>query len=81
VEQRKESYYDDPKYNIAFERCIDVMSRLIMKYGPALLDKMEQESLEKKIMVEVEPYVKRNSFSGRMLGFYKLMTKRAENGA
>jgi hypothetical protein len=52
-----------------------------MKYGPALLDKMEQESLEKKIMVEVEPYVKRNSFSGRMLGFYKLMTKRAENGA
>jgi len=81
VEQRKESYYDDPKYNIAFERCIDVMSRLIMKYGPALLDKMEQESLEKEIMVEVEPYVKRNSFSGRMLGFYKLMTKRAENGA
>ena len=52
-----------------------------MKYGPALLDKMEQESLEKKIMIEVEPNVKPESFSGRMLGFYRLMKKRAEDGA
>ena len=40
VEQKTESYYKDPKDNIAFERCIEVMSRLIMKYGPGLLEKM-----------------------------------------
>lgn len=34
------NYYDDPKDNLAFERCIEVMSRLMMKYGPALLERM-----------------------------------------
>ena len=34
----------DPKDNIAFERCIEVMSRLIMKYGPGLLEKMDQKN-------------------------------------
>jgi hypothetical protein len=29
--------YDDPKYNAAFDRCVDVMSRLLQKYGPQLL--------------------------------------------
>ena len=26
--------YDDPKYNAAFDRCVDVMARLLQKYGP-----------------------------------------------
>lgn len=30
--------YDDPKYNVAFDRCVDVMARLIQKYGPQLLE-------------------------------------------
>ena len=30
--------FNEPKYNAAFDRCIDVMSRLIQKYGPAILD-------------------------------------------
>lgn len=25
--------YDDPKYNAAFDRCIDVMTKLMLKYG------------------------------------------------
>ena len=25
--------YDDPKYNAAFDRCVDVMARLLQKYG------------------------------------------------
>ncbi len=33
VEHKKIKYYDDPKDNTAFERCIDVMSRLMLKYG------------------------------------------------
>ena len=28
--------YDDPKYNAAFDRCVDVMARLLQKYGPQL---------------------------------------------
>lgn len=34
-------YYDEPKYNAAFERCMDVMVQLIQKYGPQLLEKIE----------------------------------------
>ena len=36
-------YYDDPKYNAAFDRCIDVMVRLMQKYGPQLLEQMENQ--------------------------------------
>ena len=32
--------YDDPKYNAAFDRCVDVMARLLQKYGPQLLGQM-----------------------------------------
>ena len=47
MEHKRDTYYDDPKDNTAFERCIDVMSRLILKYGPDVLDKIEQEKWEK----------------------------------
>ena len=32
--------YDDPKYNAAFDRCVDVMARLMQKYGPQVLEQM-----------------------------------------
>ena len=32
-------YYDDPKYNAAFDRCVDVMAKMVLKYGPDLLQK------------------------------------------
>ena len=47
MEHKRDTYYDDPKDNTAFERCIDVMSRLILKYGPDMLDKLEREKQEK----------------------------------
>ena len=28
-----QKYYEDAKYNAAFDRCVDVMTRLIEKYG------------------------------------------------
>ena len=34
--------YDDPKYNAAFDRCVDVMTRLLQKYGPQLLGQMQE---------------------------------------
>ena len=32
----EKKYYEDPKENAAFERCVDVMTELILKYGPSL---------------------------------------------
>ena len=29
--------YDNPKYNAAFDRCIDVMAKLMQKYGIQVL--------------------------------------------
>ena len=76
MEQKTESYYKDPKDNIAFERCIEVMSRLIMKYGPDLLEKMDQEKLKSLISAEIESRTDKARFSARMLGYCKLMTDR-----
>ena len=72
----RNSYYKDPKDNIAFERCIEVMSRLIMKYGPGLLEKMDQEKLKSLISSEIESGTDKARFSARMLGYCKLMTDR-----
>ena len=33
----KKRFYKNPEQNAAFDRCIDVMARLIQKYGPAVL--------------------------------------------
>ena len=76
MEQKTESYYEDPKDNIAFERCIEVMSRLIMKYGPGLLEKMDQERLRSLISAEIESGADKDRFSARMLGYCKLITDR-----
>lgn len=35
-------YYDAPKDSAAFDRCIDVMVRLMQKYGPQLLEQMKE---------------------------------------
>ena len=32
----RKKYYEDVKENAAFERCADVITSLILKYGPAL---------------------------------------------
>ncbi len=48
MEHKRNTYYDDPKDNTAFERCIDVMSRLILKYGPDMLERLER--VERKEM-------------------------------
>ncbi|WP_036609644.1 hypothetical protein [Oribacterium sp. P6A1] len=50
------------------------MSRLIMKYGPGLLEKMDQERLRSLISAEIESGADKDRFSARMLGYCKLMT-------
>lgn len=31
-------YYDNTEYNAAFDRCIDVMTKIILKYGNQVLE-------------------------------------------
>lgn len=45
MEHKKNTYYDDPKDNTAFEHCIDVMGRLILKYGPDMLEMIERKEV------------------------------------
>lgn len=45
MEHKKKTYYDNPKDNTAFKRCIDVMSRLILKCGPDMLEKIERKEV------------------------------------
>ena len=42
-------YYDDSKDNAAFDRCIDVMTRLILKYGKQVLESQESDKNNKII--------------------------------
>ena len=37
-------YYEEAKYNVAFDRCVDVMSQMLQKYGHQVLDKLEQDA-------------------------------------
>ena len=36
-------YYEDAKYNAAFDRCIDIMARMIQRYGSQVLEKKENQ--------------------------------------
>jgi len=47
VKHKRNTYYDDSKDNTAFERCIDVMSRLILKYGSDMLEKVERKEMHR----------------------------------
>ena len=37
-------YYEEAKYNAAFDRCVDVMTQLLQKYGHQVLDKLGQDA-------------------------------------
>jgi hypothetical protein len=39
----KKRYYDDPGDNAAFERCIDSMAKMMLKYGAGVLEKIEND--------------------------------------
>ena len=45
--------YDDSKYNAAFYRCVDVMARLLQKYGPQLLGQMQVTEKDDRIQPAV----------------------------
>ena len=48
-------HFEDGKHNAAFERCIDVMARLMQKCGPELVRDMEiQKYLTEKGIQQVK---------------------------
>ena len=53
-----QKYYEDAKYNAAFERCVDVMTQLIEKYGHQVLEKLEQDTPQTAKGPENEAQVK-----------------------
>lgn len=42
-------YYDNAKDNAAFDRCIDVMARLMQRYGPQVLKQQEKKACEEEL--------------------------------
>ena len=42
-------YYDNAKDNAAFDRCIDVMAKLIQRYGPQVLKQQEKKVCEEEL--------------------------------
>ena len=42
------TYYADPSHNVAFERCIEVMTRMIQKYGPKVLEELREKEQEQE---------------------------------
>lgn len=39
-----QKYYEDSKSNAAFVRCVDIMTRLIQKYGTQVLEGIDGKS-------------------------------------
>lgn len=50
--------YDNPKYNAAFDRCIDVMTKLMLKYGNQVL---EQHPTAAPVSLQEQPDTMQNS--------------------
>ena len=48
----RKKYYEDAKENAAFERCADVITSLILKYGPALKQKWNLNEWIRNIQAE-----------------------------
>ena len=40
-----QKYYEDSKSNAAFMRCVDIMTKLIQKYGTQVLEEIDGKTL------------------------------------
>lgn len=49
--------YDNPKYNAAFDRCIDVMTKLMLKYGNQVL---ERHQMAAPVSLQEQPDTEQN---------------------
>lgn len=49
----RKRFYEDPKENAAFERCADVMTELILKYGPVLKQRWARNSFWRNVWIDI----------------------------
>ena len=40
------NYYDNEQYNLAFDRWLNLMAELILKHGPAVLEKLKWKNCD-----------------------------------
>ena len=50
--------YDNPKYNVAFDRCIDIMTKLMLKYGNQVL---ERHQMAAPVSLQEQPGTEQSS--------------------
>jgi len=53
MKSMRKKYYDDPNENAAFEGCVDVMTELILKYGPVLKRRWGWNELMRNVWMDL----------------------------
>ncbi len=66
----KKRFYKNTEQNAAFNRCIDIMTRLIQKYGPAILE--EVRKIDEQFAL---PHHKRPRNMKYLQKYYEMMRK------
>ena len=72
----RKKYYDDSKENAAFERCVDVMTELILKYGPVIKRRIVWKNLMRNIWVDL---VFDRIIVRRLYGYHNFNKKQKSN--
>ena len=72
----KEQFYKNPEQSAAFNRCIDVMTRLIEKYGPAVLE--EERKTEEPFVL---PHCKRQRNMKYLQSYVDYLSKKKKEVA
>ena len=62
-------YFDDPSYDAAFERCVNLMTDMMVKYGPKVLQVQRQRLLDMFRYPDYCPVQDRELLLRRMLGY------------
>lgn len=66
----KNRFYKNPEHDAAFSRCIDVMTRLIQKYGSAILEEVRKTDEQFAL-----PHHKRTRNMKYLQKYYEMMRK------
>ena len=72
-------YYEDKKYNLAFERCVSIISRLIQKNGRDVLAGIAFENLlkitKKTVQEKPDPEVVARRYRSYLDGYIDIIRK------
>ena len=68
-------YYDDPKQDAAFNRWVDVTARLMLKYGPKVLRKLEVRKIKEEKNIDIQDPPDAKIVYGRMAAYLEKYEK------